>query len=297
MEISLDQIHALIAVADMGSITSAAGKLNKTHTAILYQIKQLETCVGFSLLEREGYRSRLTAKGEVFLEEARRLVQAEERLKEKSHQIRSGGLGRWNLVYDAIFPSAVLLDITKDLQKSFPLTVHFLSDSLRRVEKTFWREESDFMLSLVAPTSKDLISNEVGTLRSLLIIKKNHPYLRTKFTTTEEQLQWLSENMIVVRAIDSHWPLSSEVQSAGGKYVVNDFYSKKEALLKGFGCGWMPEHLVYDELKNKELVILKDYGAWEKYFPVYYSARTSLATDPLFATTLEMLGSSQWLHR
>ena len=183
MEISLDQIRALIAIAEAGGVTAAARKLHKTHTAILYQIKQLEAHVGFMLLERDRYRSRLTAKGEIFLLEARRLLQAEERLVQKAQQIQSGGLGRWNLVYDAIFPVSVLLEVATELQKKSPLSVHFLSDSLRGVEKTFWREESDFMISLVAPISKDLVSCDLGTVRSVLVIKKKHHYLRSKSPT------------------------------------------------------------------------------------------------------------------
>ncbi|MEY4616093.1 MAG: hypothetical protein RJB66_1053 [Pseudomonadota bacterium] len=297
MEISLDQVRAIIAVADMGSITAAARKLHKTHTAILYQIKQLESHLGFMVLEREGYRSRLTAKGEIFLVEARRFVEAEERLLQKSRQIKSGGLGRWNLVYDAFFPSNVLLEIASDLQKKTPLSIHFLSDSLRQVEKTFWREESDFMLSLALPESRDLVSQPLGSLRSYLVIKKKHPILRNKSLEADQVKQWLFDNLIVVRGIDAHWPLSSDVQLAGGNYVVNDFYSKKEAILKGLGLGWMPEHLVFEELKNKEMVFFREAGDHEKQFPVFYSARSSLANDPLFAITKSMIVDSMWLHQ
>lgn len=291
MELSLEQIHALIAVADNGTITAAAKSLNKTHTAVLYQIRQLESQLGLSLLEREGYRSRLTPKGELFLAEARNFYEAEERLRDKAQQIKMGNLGRWHLVYDAIFPVEVLLEIASTMASKGAISFQLLSDSLRGVEKTFWKEEADCMISLIPPTSKDLVHFEIGSLKSVLVVHKSHPLLTKGSAILREGERWLSEKLIVVRALDPHWPLSADRNTWDNKIVVNDFYAKKIALMKGLGLGWMPQHLIANELKSKILLPVTSFSNFQRQFPVYYSVRARFAEELLFAQSKSMLES------
>jgi DNA-binding transcriptional LysR family regulator len=295
MDLSLEQIRSLVAVADTGSILAASKKLNKTHTAILYQLKQLEVQVGFLLLDRQKYKSRLTPKGEVFLLEARRFLQAEDRLCDTAMQIQVGGLGRWHLVYDAIFPVTELLGIAKSIQGDTRLSIKLLEDSLRAVEQAFWREESDFMISLYLPESKDLVSFELGKLRSFFVVSKHHPILKLKNQALDFVNALSQETLILVRGIDPQLISQTDGIEWSKTFIVNDFYTKKEALLRGLGVGWMPEHLVRDELNKKHLVKLNDPLVGKKDFKVYYSTRLALREDPLFERTRKLLENSEWL--
>jgi DNA-binding transcriptional LysR family regulator len=67
------------AVADFGSFTAASRRLHISQSSISEQIHDLETEIGGPLLDRTGRQVRLTPQGEIFLEEARKTLEAAER--------------------------------------------------------------------------------------------------------------------------------------------------------------------------------------------------------------------------
>jgi len=60
----LSALRAFSAYADRKSVTDAGRALNVSHAAISQQIRNLETHLGVSLLDRTGRRMRLTTEGE-----------------------------------------------------------------------------------------------------------------------------------------------------------------------------------------------------------------------------------------
>jgi DNA-binding transcriptional LysR family regulator len=297
VEISLDQVRALVATADYGSVIAASRALHKTHTAILYQLRQLEAQVGFALLDRDQYKTRLTPQGEIFLVEARRLLKAKERLCERAQQININGLGRWHLVYDAIFPVNALLTIVEASKAEMNFSVRLISDSLRNVEKTFWKEESDFMISLFPPENSDLHSVELGQLRSVFVVGKGHPLVgKAKAKKEDVRAVLEKQTLVLVREGDPQLVHDSEFVHWNRKLVVNDFYAKKECLVRGLGVGWMPEHLVQEEIYKKTLIRLKSPLLEDRAYKVFYSCRLRHAQELIFSETCRHLKKAQWLH-
>lgn len=70
----LDGIEALAALEQLGTISEAAVRLRLTQSAVSKRLRALEDAVGFRLLEPEGRRVRLTARGLDFVARARPLV-------------------------------------------------------------------------------------------------------------------------------------------------------------------------------------------------------------------------------
>jgi len=77
MNVTLEQARALDALARHGTFAAAAKALHKGHTAVLYALRTLEEQTELALLDRRGYRTRLTAAGERVLEHCRKLLAAE----------------------------------------------------------------------------------------------------------------------------------------------------------------------------------------------------------------------------
>jgi len=65
--ITIDQIECFRAVSESGSFQKAGEKLNKAKSAVMYSVKNLEEQLGFTLLDRSSYRSKVTSQGEAFL--------------------------------------------------------------------------------------------------------------------------------------------------------------------------------------------------------------------------------------
>jgi DNA-binding transcriptional LysR family regulator len=70
----LDGIEALAALEQFATISEAATRLRLTQSAVSKRLMALERAVGFRLLEPQGRRVRLTARGFEFLQRARPLV-------------------------------------------------------------------------------------------------------------------------------------------------------------------------------------------------------------------------------
>ncbi|WUS97444.1 LysR family transcriptional regulator [Streptomyces sp. NBC_00708] len=75
----LQQMRYVIAVAETGSFTRAAGRCLVVQSALSHQIARLERELGARLFERTTRRVRLTPAGEAFLPAARQCLEAAER--------------------------------------------------------------------------------------------------------------------------------------------------------------------------------------------------------------------------
>ncbi len=72
--LDLDQLQSFCAIADCGSFTEAARRVNKTQSAVSMQIKRLEERLGKALLSRDGRSVSLTQHGEILYARARRML-------------------------------------------------------------------------------------------------------------------------------------------------------------------------------------------------------------------------------
>jgi len=73
--IEMHHLRYFVAVAEELSFRKAAKRLHVSSPALSIQIRNLEDLLGFSLFKRNTARVRLTASGEVFLREARKVLQ------------------------------------------------------------------------------------------------------------------------------------------------------------------------------------------------------------------------------
>lgn len=62
----------LAAVADTGSFSAAARRLNRAQSVVSYTIANLEQQLGLALFERDGRRPALTEAGRALVADARR---------------------------------------------------------------------------------------------------------------------------------------------------------------------------------------------------------------------------------
>ncbi len=92
--LSLDQLHALVVVAELGSFSRAAERLHLSQSAVSLQIRELEARLGLRLLDRLGKRAHATAAGLDVIARARPLLDGERQVRETARRHREGWLGR-----------------------------------------------------------------------------------------------------------------------------------------------------------------------------------------------------------
>lgn len=75
LPLDLDQLRTFCTIADCGSFTQAARRVNKTQPAVSVQIKRLEERLGVKLLLRDGRGATLTSAGDLLHARARHMLQ------------------------------------------------------------------------------------------------------------------------------------------------------------------------------------------------------------------------------
>jgi DNA-binding transcriptional LysR family regulator len=252
LNVSLDQARAFEALAREGTFQGAARLLRKGHSAVMYAVGALETGTGLTLLDRSGYRTKLTAEGERVLEACRALLEAERNLARVVHEAKTGWEPRFRIVVDGAFPAEPLLRVVGALGRSgAPTRIDVVSDFLAGVEEVFQRTDADAMVTLLPPTTGSVITTRLPPIRAWLVAHARHPLARlTRATAADLEAHLL----FTVRGSDLRLELSTAGLAPRSVAHLNDFWAKRAALLEGLGYGWMPEHLIARELAKRTLV-------------------------------------------
>ncbi|WP_319461344.1 LysR substrate-binding domain-containing protein [Micromonospora sp. RTP1Z1] len=120
MAFTLEQLRGFVAVADELHFGRAAARLQMTQPPLSRQIQKLERVVGAQLLERDNRRVTLTAAGEVFLVEARRLLTLADSAPELARRVSSGAAGVVRIGFTAASAYGVLGTLLNELARALP---------------------------------------------------------------------------------------------------------------------------------------------------------------------------------
>lgn len=120
MAFTLEQLRGFLAVAEELHFGRAAARLKMTQPPLSRQIQKLERTVGAQLLERDNRRVALTAAGEVFLGEARRLLSLAETAPELARRISSGSHGVVRIGFTAASTYGTLGRLLNEVARGLP---------------------------------------------------------------------------------------------------------------------------------------------------------------------------------
>ncbi|MCL1098721.1 LysR family transcriptional regulator [Shewanella gelidii] len=162
----LNDLELFIAVADYGSISSAATVLDMTPASASAALKRLEQQLGFVLFVRSTRRLRLTAEGERYLLNCRQalvlLKQGEQAVADQQGKIA----GTLNITTSSDFGRNLLLPWLDELMDDYPeLAIHLsLSDQL----SDFFQDKVDIALRYGAPKDSNQVAFKICEFRRVL---------------------------------------------------------------------------------------------------------------------------------
>ncbi len=252
LNVSIEQARALDALAREGTFARAAKALSKGHTAVLYALRTLEEATDLVLLDRSAYRTRLTPAGERVLSGCRKLLEAERSLSAIVSEVKTGWEPRLRIVLDGVYPAEPLLRAVGALGRAgAPTRIEVLSEFLSGVEGAFSRVDADLMVSVLPVGLRDLTATPLASIAADLVAHRRHPLARLERATVSDLHDHV---LITVRGSDPRLELPTAGLEPRGTVLLNDFWAKKAAILAGLGYGWLPRHLVADELEKRTLV-------------------------------------------
>ncbi|WP_299973559.1 LysR family transcriptional regulator [Devosia sp. 66-22] len=116
--LDLDQLQSFCAIADCGSFTEAARRVNKTQSAVSMQIKRLEERLGHALLSRDGRSVSLTQHGEALYSRARKMLKINAEVMDLFDDQEMAGAIRFGVPDD--YAVRLLPVILSSFQKTHP---------------------------------------------------------------------------------------------------------------------------------------------------------------------------------
>lgn len=285
MSPTLEQARALDALARHGTLARAAASLGKRHSALVYSLRQLEQTTELELLDRSGYRIRLTAAGERVLASCRRLLAALGDLETECHAIKTGWEPNLAVVFDGIFPAARILEQVKVLSKRGASTrVEVVAEFLSGVEAGFFARAADLMISVLPPRDETLVGLKLPPLVVWLVAERTHPLTKKRRVTPHELASF---PLLTVRGSDPRLRLPTT--GLESTIQLNDFHSKREAILAGMGYGWLPHDLAAEGLRKGALVKVPFSGGFRHELHPHAYRRPGRAPGRAAALVLEGL--------
>jgi DNA-binding transcriptional LysR family regulator len=251
MNVTLEQARALAAFHAAGTLQGAAKALHRTHTAVLYALKQLEAQTGLALFDRTGYRTRLTPAGDEVLRRCRGLLDAERALVESCRELKSGWEPLLTVVFDAILPLGPTLEVVRALREAgSPTRLKLTVDSLDGVEQRFVADDAQVLISVLPVRLEGLTIISLPRLRARLVAHRSHPLAKLRTVSRGD----LAEHVLLtVRGSDPRLQLSTAQLDEQSQVHLSDFHAKKAAIMAGIGFGWLPDWLIEREVQKGEL--------------------------------------------
>jgi DNA-binding transcriptional LysR family regulator len=174
----LAQLRGFVAVAEELHFGRAAERLSMTQPPLTRQIQALERALRVRLFDRGSRGVGLTAAGQTFLADARRMLALVEAAPESARRVAAGEVGTLRLGFTAIGAYAVLGDFLTLLTRVLPGVSVALTEDTSAVQ--FPALASGTLdLGLVRPPVPDeLASVPIHSERLVLAIPDGHPLAR-----------------------------------------------------------------------------------------------------------------------
>ncbi len=261
--LSLDQFQVFVCVAETGSFSAAARRMNRAQSAVTYAVQKLEQQLGLTLFDRSGYRPGLTEAGFALLPRALHIVNEVSAFSEQARGIAQGLEAELVLVVDAMFPMARIVAALREFGREYPtvptrIFVASMGGTLDLVS-----DGSCILgvgLAFAAEGSADLVVQPIETVEMVAVVAAGHPLARVGRPIQKEELERHVQLVLTDpsgrTAKRDHGVLSRRT------WRLADLGAKHAMLLGGLGWGGMPRHMVEADIASGRLVLIQpeDWG-------------------------------------
>jgi DNA-binding transcriptional LysR family regulator len=268
-----DALAMMDAVARTGSFAAAARELGKVPSALTYSVRQLEDALDVLLFDRSSRQAQLTAAGSELLHEGRRLLQEMDAVANRVRRVASG----WETTLAISVEDLLSLPTVFELVEVFCGICETQDDRARQGSQggpggpgTRLRLRSD----VLAGTWEALVSGQVdlaigvtgehsnpggielrplGELAFIFCVAPHHPLAAMEGPLNDAQLVH-HRAIAVADTAQRMAPLTFNLLPGQDVLTVPTMRTKLEALLRGLGCGFVPEPMARAHVEAGRLV-------------------------------------------
>src|SRR5262245_24377891 len=180
-------LKLVAAIADQGSVTSAANHLNLTQSALSHQLRDIEDRLGTPLFQRASKKMLLTPAGELLLESARNVL---EELRRTEQEIK-GRLAKPHSVlristecYTCYHWLAARLKV---FNKTYPhVQVRILAEATRRPIQALLDGKLDLAITSSKVRNRRLQYKPLFKDEVVVVMRPDHPLARKPFIVASD---------------------------------------------------------------------------------------------------------------
>lgn len=272
--INLDALRALDAIDRKGSFAAAAEALYKVPSALSYTMAQLEQNLGVNLFDRSKQKARLTPAGQLLLQQGRELLKAADQLQKAVQQLDSGWEAELILALDSVVPAEPIFALVSQFLQQGKLTqVALRQEVMAGGWEALNTGRADIAIGVPATQHSGAYHLQLmGEVEFVFAVAPHHRLAQLDKVLTLADVQQETAIIVADSAIDSQ-KLSSGLFDSRQKVVVANLAQKITAQQQGLGVGFLPRHLVQQQLARGELIAkqhtiprdsAKLYLAWHK---------------------------------
>lgn len=227
----LEGLEALFALERTGTISEAAAQLRLTQSAVSKRIQALQNEVQFPLIEPDGRRVRLTARGVALLDKARPLISELKSLKnlQIENEMTQFSIGLSDSIAASWGPR--LLRLAAKKEKHISLDIHVHRSTL--VEENVKLGRYHLGLCVSPHVDSQLIYQTVSQEPMVLLSNRFDPDLES------ETLITIEPNSATWRAISADATKHSKIKNKKLMFVES-FAAIVQMVQEGFGHGLVP---------------------------------------------------------
>ncbi len=289
--LTLRHLRSLIAVAQHGTISAAAGALGLTGPAVTLQLKQMEDDAGMRLFDRTSDGMRVTAAGEIVMRAALAVREELRVLEDELGALRDGRRGtlRLGAVSTAKYFTPRLIAA---FGRDYP-DIHidlFIGNRAETIE-ALRKQEIDIAVMGRPPRDLDVRAQVFGDHPLIIVAPPGHRLAARRDIAKEDLLQ----ERFLLREIGSGTRTSLQVffadlpgklEALGSEMGSNE--TIKQAVMAGLGIAFISAHTVEQELDLGKLVILDVVGTpiRRQWFSISRSGRSATVAMRLFESFL-----------
>ena len=254
--LTIHQLRCFDAVVSEGSFQAAAEKLRRSQPSVSSSIKNLETQLRISLLDRGGYRVMLTEAGRAFHERARVFLQDLEHLSNHAAQLAMGEESELRVVIGDLCPLADVLGLLRRFFDGCPATrLHLYFEAISGPWERLFDGEADLILHHIDRTDPRLESIDLFTVQLVPVVAPHFLRFPISRSITPEQMRGYVQCVIRDTARRPA-PQSYYLIEGAQSWTVSDQLMKRELILQGMGWGHMPKYLIEQDLRDGRLLAI-----------------------------------------
>ncbi|MBV9518882.1 MAG: LysR family transcriptional regulator [Hyphomicrobiales bacterium] len=254
MDFTLHQLQCFDAVITEGSLQAAADKLLRAQPSVSSAVKNLEEQLGLPLLDRSGYRVRLTEPGRSFHQRTRALLQELRALKTHATQLAMGEESELHVVIGDLCPLPESLALLRRFFDGCPDTrLHLHFEAISGPWERLFDAKADLILHHIDKSDPRLEFMDLFAVRLIPVVAPGFLRFPISPSITPEQMRDFVQCVIrdtAHRLVPHDYYLLEGART----WTVSDQLMKKELIVQGMGWGHLPHYLIKGELEGGKLL-------------------------------------------